>query len=71
MDHFIPILITKLGDIHPEGDQNIERVARRHRTFRQRAPQIDCLGLAVAPTQQLGFKQVEEKEVYLLMQWNS
>src|SRR5437588_9801291 len=47
MDHFVPVFITKLGDIHPKRGQNIERVARRHRTLRQRAAQIDGLGLAV------------------------
>ena len=34
-------------------------MARRHRTLRQRAPQVDRFGLAVAPAQQFGFKQVE------------
>jgi hypothetical protein len=66
MDHFVPVLIPKLGHIHPEGDENIEGVARRHRTLRQRAPQIDRLGLAVAPALQFGFKQVEKSELVAL-----
>ena len=66
MDHFVPVFITKLGDIHPERGQNIERVARRHRTLRQRAAQIDGLGLAVAPAQQFGFEQIEIVELLAL-----
>ena len=64
VDHFVPVFITKLGDIHPERGQNIERVARRHRTLRQRAAQLDGFGLAVAPAQQFGFEQIEIVELF-------
>ena len=63
MDHFVPVLVAKLGHVHPERDQDIERMARRHRTLRQRAPQIDGLGLAVALAQQFGFEQIEIGEL--------
>ena len=41
-------------------------MARRHRTLRQRAPQIDRLGLAVALAQQFGFEQIEKPELFAL-----
>ena len=63
MDHFVPVLVAKLGHVHPESDQHIERVARRHRTLRQRTPQIDRLGLAVALAQQFGLEQIEKAEL--------
>ena len=66
MNHFVPVFITKFGHIHPERDQHVERVARRHRTFRQRAPQVDRLGLAVALPQQFSFKQIEKLKLVVL-----
>ena len=63
VNHLVPVLVAQLGHIHPERDQDIERMARRHRTLRQRAPQIDRLGLAVAPPQQFGFEQIEISEL--------
>ena len=51
VDHLVPVLIPQLGHIHPERGQDIERMARRHRTLRQREPQLDGLRLAVAPAQ--------------------
>jgi len=48
MNDFVPILVTKLGHIHPERGQKIKGVVWRHRTLRQGAPEIDGLGLAVA-----------------------
>ena len=63
MDHLVPVLVAKLRHVHPERDQDVERMARRHRTLRQRAPQIDGLGLAVAAAQQFGFEQIEIAEL--------
>jgi hypothetical protein len=63
MNHFVPVLVTKLRHVHPEGDQDVEGVARRHWTFRQRAPQVDGLGLGFALAQQLGFEQIEQSKL--------
>ena len=60
MNHLVPVLVAKLGHVHPERDQDVEGVARRHRTFRQRAPQVDRLRLGVAFAEQFGFEQIEK-----------
>ena len=59
VDHLVPVLVAKLGDVHPEGDQHIERVARRHRALGQRVAQTDGLRLAVALAEQFRFEQIE------------
>ena len=66
VDHFVPVLVAKLGHIHAEGDENIERMTRRHRTLRQRAAEIDGFRLAFAFAQQFGFHQVEMAELVAL-----
>ena len=63
MDHLVPVLVAELADVHPERDQDVERMARRHRTLCQRAPQIHCLGLAVALAEQFRFEQIEISEL--------
>jgi hypothetical protein len=63
MNYLVPVLVTKFCHIHPERDEDIERVTGRHRTLRQRAAKIDGLGLAVAASQQLRLEQVEQSEL--------
>jgi hypothetical protein len=39
-------------------------VARRHRTLRQRAAQVDCFGLGIAFAEQFRFEQIEKPELF-------
>ena len=55
----VPVLVAQLGDVHPERDQHVERVARRHRALGQRLAQVDRLFLRVALAQQFRLEQVE------------
>ena len=59
MDDFVPVLVTKFGDVHPERDQDIERMARRHRALGQRVAQINRFFLGVAVAEQFRLEQVE------------
>ena len=59
VDHLVPVLVTKLGHVHAESDENVQSMAWRHRALRQRVPKPDCLRLAIALAQQFGFEQVE------------
>jgi len=63
VNEFVPVGVAKLVDIHPERGQEVERMARRHRTFRQRLAEIDGFRLAVALAQQLGLEQIEMGEL--------
>ena len=65
MNDVVPILVTQLGDVHPERDQHVERMARRHRALGQRAAQIDRFLLRVALAQQLRFEQVEIAKLFV------
>src|SRR5260370_7506454 len=42
------------------------RVGARHRRLRQRAPQLEGLGLGVAVAQELGLEQIEQLELVVL-----
>jgi hypothetical protein len=59
MNDVVPVLVAQLGDVHPERDQHVERVARRHRALGQSAAQADRLRLGVALAQQFRLEQVE------------
>ena len=59
VDDFVPVLVAQLGHVHPERDQHVERMARRHRPFGERMAESDGLFLAVALAEQLGLEQVE------------
>ena len=63
VNELVPVRVAKLADVHPEGGQQVERMARRHRTFRQRPPQIDGFRLAVALAEQLSLEQIEVSEL--------
>ena len=68
MNHVVPVLVTKLGDVHPERDQHVERVTRRHRALGERVAQIDRFLLGVAVAEQFRFKQVEQPELFVRRQ---
>ena len=65
VNHFVPVLVAKFRHVQPKRDKDIEGVTQRHRTLRQRAPQVDGLGLGVAFAQQLGFEQVKKSKLVL------
>ena len=65
VDHVVPVLVAQLGDVHPERDQHVERVARRHRALGQRVAQIDRLLLGVALAEQFRFEQIEKAELFV------
>ena len=68
VDHVVPVLVTQLGDVHPERDQHVERVARRHRARGERVAQADRLLLGVALAEQLRFEQVEQPKLFVRRQ---
>ena len=55
----VPVLVAQLGHVHPERDQHVERVARRHPALGQRVAQADRFRLAVALAEQFRLEQVE------------
>ena len=59
MNHFVPVLVAQFCHVHPERDQDIERMARRHAAFGQRLPEFYRLGLGVALPEQFGLQQIE------------
>ena len=59
MDDVVPVLVAQLGDVHPERDQHVERMARRHRALGKSAAQADRLRLGVALAQQFRLEEVE------------
>ena len=68
MDDLVPVLVAQLGHVHPERDEHVERVARRHAAFGQRVPQADGLGLGIAPAEQFRLEQVEISELLVRRQ---
>src|SRR5262249_28141355 len=59
------ILVAKLGDVHPERSEKVQRVARRQVAFGESATQIDCLSLAIPVSNEFRFEQVEIRELLL------
>ena len=65
MNDVVPVLVAQLGDVHPERDQHVERMARRHRALGQCMPQIDGFLLRVALAQQFRLEQVEIAKLFV------
>ncbi len=63
VNHVVPVLVTQLGDVHPERDQHVERVAWRHGALGQRVAQADSLFLGIALAQQFRLEQIEITEL--------
>ncbi len=59
MDELVPVRVAKLGDVHLERGQEIERVTRRHCTVRERLPERHGFRLAVSLAEQFGLEQIE------------